>query len=126
VSRFRAIPAVPARLGANGNLESPMTDGTTARKVDRVFFALADATRRSLLDRLYVRDGQRVGELAEAFAMSRQAISKHLDVLEDAGLVVTRRDSRETRHFLNRAPMREVQAQWIDKFTRLQVRIDCS
>jgi DNA-binding transcriptional ArsR family regulator len=98
---------------------------TDASKLDRVFFALADATRRSLLDRLYLNDGQRVGQLADGFEMSRQAISKHLEVLEDAGLVVTRREARETRHFLNRAPLRELQNRWLDKYTRLQPRIDC-
>jgi DNA-binding transcriptional ArsR family regulator len=98
----------------------------TARQIDRVFFALSDATRRSLLDRLYIRAGQRVGELAADFGMSRQAISKHLDVLEDAGLIVTRTAGRQTHYFLNRAPMRQVQDLWIAKYTRYQVRVDCS
>jgi DNA-binding transcriptional ArsR family regulator len=97
----------------------------TARQIDRVFFALSDATRRSLLDRLYIRAGQRVGELAADFDMSRQAISKHLDVLEDAGLIATRSVGRQTRYFLNRAPMRQVQDLWIAKYTRYQVRVDC-
>jgi len=86
---------------------------TTARQIDRVFFALSDATRRSLLDRLYMRAGQRVGELAAGFDMSRQAISKHLDVLEDAGLIVTRSAGRQTHYFLNRGPIRQVQDLWI-------------
>ena len=92
----------------------------------RVFFALADATRRRLLDRLYARDGQRLGELSSDFAISRQAISKHLDVLENAGLVTVRRSSGGTLHFLNRVPIRQVQSRWIAKFTQPQVRIDCS
>jgi DNA-binding transcriptional ArsR family regulator len=96
-----------------------------ASRLDRVFSALADSTRRSLLDRLYLNDGQRVGQLAEGFAISRQAISKHLELLEDAGLIVTRREGRETRHFLERAPMRELQDRWIAKYTRLHPRIDC-
>jgi DNA-binding transcriptional ArsR family regulator len=66
--------------------------------IDLVFSALADPTRRALLDRLLDRDGQRVSELAVGFAMSRQAISKHLDVLEAAGLVIIRRQRGETRH----------------------------
>jgi DNA-binding transcriptional ArsR family regulator len=100
-------------------------DNTTARQIDRVFFALSDATRRSLLDRLYVRAGQRLGELAADFDMSRQAISKHLDVLEDAGLIIMRRVGRQTRYFLNRAPIRQVQDLWIGKYTRYNVRVDC-
>jgi DNA-binding transcriptional ArsR family regulator len=94
--------------------------------VDRVFFALADATRRSLIDRLYIRDGQRVGELAEAFAMSRQSISKHLDVLEEAGLVARAAtlESPGTSSAARRCG--KVQSHWIDKFTRLQARTDCS
>jgi DNA-binding transcriptional ArsR family regulator len=100
-------------------------DSTTARQIDRVFFALSDATRRALLDRLYIRAGQRVGELAADFDMSRQAVSKHLDVLEDAGLIVTRRVGRQVRYFLNRPPIRQVQDLWIAKYTRYEVRVDC-
>lgn len=103
-----------------------ITTETTAGRIDRVFAALADTTRRALLDRLHADDGQRVAQLAENFAMSRQAISKHLTVLEDAGLVVSHRDPRETRYFLNRTPIREAQSRWIEKYTRLQVRVDCA
>jgi DNA-binding transcriptional ArsR family regulator len=102
------------------------TGDTTARQIDRVFFALSDATRRALLDRLYTRAGQRVGELAADFDMSRQAVSKHLDVLEDTGLIVTRRVGRQAHYFLNRAPIRQVQDLWIAKYTRYEVRVDCS
>jgi DNA-binding transcriptional ArsR family regulator len=102
-----------------------MTRETKASRFDRVFIALADATRRSLLDRLYLNDGQRAGQLAEGFEISRQAISKHIEVLEDAGLVITRREGRETRHFLNRAPMREIHNHWIAKYTTLHPRIGC-
>jgi DNA-binding transcriptional ArsR family regulator len=104
---------------------TPRPDGDAARRLDLVFSALADPTRRALLDRLLERDGQRLSELAVRFAMSRQAISKHLDVLGTAGLVITRRHHGETRHFLNRHPMRQLERLWIDKFTRLQQRIDC-
>jgi DNA-binding transcriptional ArsR family regulator len=92
---------------------------------DRVFFALSDATRRRLLDHLYVRDGQRLSELAAQFDISRQAIKKHLDVLEGAGVVVTRRSHRGTRHFLSRGPIRQVHARWMEKFTRLRPGVDC-
>jgi DNA-binding transcriptional ArsR family regulator len=97
-----------------------------SNRLDRVFFALADSTRRSLLDRLYTSDGQRLGQLAEHFIMSRQAISKHLEVLDDAGLVTLRREGRETRYFLNRAPLRAVQSLWIEKYTAMRVRVDCA
>jgi DNA-binding transcriptional ArsR family regulator len=107
-------------------MDSTRTDASTATRLTRIFFALSDVTRRTLLDRLYVRDGQRLGELTADFAMSRQAISKHLEVLEDAELITTERTNRETRHFLNRAPMREAQRAWVDKYTRLEVRVDCS
>lgn len=93
-------------------------DDRSPGEFDRVFVALADSTRRALLDRLYMRDGQRLGELAEAFAISRQAISKHLDVLADAGLVQIERTARGTVHFLDRVPLRAVETQWINKYTR--------
>ena len=89
------------------------------RRLDLAFFALADPTRRALLDRLLGRDGQRVSELTEGFAMSRQAISKHLDVLRAAGLVIVRRERGETRHFLDRVPMRQLDRLWMAKFTRM-------
>jgi DNA-binding transcriptional ArsR family regulator len=106
-------------------MDSSKTWEAESSRLDRIFIALADATRRDLLDRLYHNDGQRAGQLAEGFAISRQAISRHLEVLEDAELVVTRREARETRHFLNRAPIRELQNHWIAKYTRLHPRIDC-
>lgn len=110
----------------NGTMQRSRPDQATSQKLDRVFFALADPTRRSLLDRLYLTDGQRVGELAEDFAMSRQAISKHLEVLAEAGLVIARREARETRYHLDRAPMRAAQDLWIGKYTALRVGVDCA
>jgi DNA-binding transcriptional ArsR family regulator len=107
-------------------MQRPRTDEALSTRLDRVFFALADSTRRSLLDRLYSSDGQRLSQLAEDFVMSRQAISKHLEVLDDAGLVSMRREGRETRYFLNRAPLRAAQSLWIEKYTALRVRIDCA
>lgn len=116
------MTAMGARAGIDGM--SRPDDGAT-RRLDLVFAALSDPTRRALLDRLLDRDGQRVTELVTGFSMSRQAISKHLDVLAAAGLVVVRRHRSGTRFFLNRMPMRQVQRLWIEKFTRVQARIDC-
>jgi len=102
------------------------TDERAASNVDRVFFALADPTRRSLLDRLYAQDGQRLRELMSDFDISRQAVSKHLDVLADAGLIFVRRGERGAPlHFLNRTLIRQVHHTWIEKFLRVDVRIDC-
>jgi DNA-binding transcriptional ArsR family regulator len=84
---------------------------------DRVFKALADPTRRHLLDRLFERDGRTLGELECELEMTRFGVMKHLRVLEDAGLVVTRRAGREKHHFLNPVPIRELHDRWIDKYT---------
>src|SRR6202023_2553280 len=81
-----------------------------------VFKALADPTRRSLLDELFREDGQTLGALEERFAMSRFGVMKHLKVLEEAGLVVTRRRGRETLHFLNPVPIRLVHDRWVSKY----------
>jgi uncharacterized protein YndB with AHSA1/START domain/DNA-binding transcriptional ArsR family regulator len=89
---------------------------TYGRGVDEVFRALADPTRRSLLDELFRRDGQTLSELAERFAMSRFGVMKHLRLLEDAGLVVTRRRGREKLHFLNPVPIRLVHDRWVSKY----------
>jgi len=95
-------------------------DGGTTSNVDRIFFALADPTRRSLLDRLHARDGQRLRDLSVDFAMSRQAVSKHLDVLADAGLVVVRRGERGVPvHYLNRSIIHHVHDRWIEKYLRV-------
>jgi Helix-turn-helix domain len=100
---------------------TPVTDASE----NRVFSALSDATRRHLLDRLNIRDGQRLGELSADCTISRQAIKKHLEVLEKADLVVVRRFGHETCYFLNRFPIRLIQSRWIDKFTQLDARVDC-
>ena len=84
---------------------------------DQVFKALADATRRHLLDRLFERDGRTLTELEEDLAMTRFGVMKHLRVLEEAGLVVTRRRGREKHHFLNPVPIRLIHDRWIDKYT---------
>jgi DNA-binding transcriptional ArsR family regulator len=84
--------------------------------MDEVFKALADPTRRDLLDALHERDGQTLSELGSSFEMTRFGVMKHLRVLEDAGLVVTRRDGREKLHFLNPVPIRLVHDRWVSKY----------
>jgi uncharacterized protein YndB with AHSA1/START domain/biotin operon repressor len=84
--------------------------------VDDVFKALADPTRRSLLDELYREDGQTLNSLAERFAMTRFGVMKHLNQLEAAGLVVTKRKGREKLHFLNPVPIRLVHDRWVSKY----------
>ena len=88
---------------------------------DLVFKALADPTRRHLLDRLFVRDGRTLTDLESQLEMTRFGVMKHLRVLEDAGLVITRREGREKLHFLNPVPIRLIHDRWIDKFTEQQV-----
>ena len=88
---------------------------------DLVFKALADPTRRFLLDRLFTRDGRTLTELESELEMTRFGVMKHLRVLEDAGLVVTRRSGREKLHFLNPVPIRLIHDRWIDKFTERRV-----
>ena len=88
---------------------------------DRVFKALADPTRRFLLDLLFAREGQTLTELESAVEMTRYGVMKHLKVLEEADLVVTRRAGREKLHFLNAVPIRAVHDRWIDKYTERHV-----
>src|SRR5579864_507897 len=84
--------------------------------MDDVFKALADPTRRSLLDELFKNDGQTLHALEERFPMTRFGVMKHLKVLEEAGLVVTRRQGREKLHFLNPVPIRLVHDRWVSKY----------
>ena len=95
-----------------------MTDGDD---LGAVFKALADPTRRFLLDRLFERDGRTLGELESELEMTRFGVAKHLRLLEEAGLVVTRRSGREKLHFLNPVPIRLVHDRWIDKYTERRV-----
>ncbi len=88
---------------------------------DRVFKALADPTRRHLLDRLFERDGRPLTELERELEMTRFGVMKHLKVLEDAGLVVTRKSGREKLHFLNPVPIRLIHDRWIDKYTERRI-----
>ncbi len=86
--------------------------------MDEVFKALADASRRSLLDRLHARNGQTLNELCEGLAMTRQAVTKHLVILEEANLVTTIRHGREKLHYLNPVPIHQIGDRWIRKFER--------
>jgi DNA-binding transcriptional ArsR family regulator len=88
---------------------------------DRVFKALADPTRRFLLDLLFQRDGRTLTELESELEMTRFGVAKHLKVLEDADLVVVRRSGREKLHFLNPVPIRLIHDRWIDKYTEHHV-----
>jgi uncharacterized protein YndB with AHSA1/START domain/DNA-binding transcriptional ArsR family regulator len=85
---------------------------------DRVFKALADPTRRFLLDRLFVRDGRTLTELESELEMTRFGVMKHLRVLEEANLVVVRRSGREKLHYLNPVPLWDIERRWIFKFER--------
>jgi DNA-binding transcriptional ArsR family regulator len=88
---------------------------------DLVFKALADPTRRLLLDRLFERDGRTLTELESQLAMTRFGVMKHLKVLEQAGLVVSRKQGREKLHFLNPVPIRQIHDRWIDKYREREV-----
>src|SRR6201987_4423731 len=88
---------------------------------DLVFKALADPTRRHLLDRLFERDGRTLTELEAELAMTRFGVMKHLRVLEDAGLAPTRRQGREKLHYLNPVPIRLVHDRWISKYAEHRV-----
>lgn len=86
--------------------------------MDAVFKALADESRRELLDRLHQKNGQTLGELCEGLDMSRQAVTKHLGILEDANLVSTQWRGREKLHFINPVPINDIAERWIGKFER--------
>ena len=85
-------------------------------KEDKIFKALADSSRRKLLDRLRKKGGLTLGELCEKHDMSRQAVTKHLALLEAANLVVTKKQGREKLHYLNPVPIHEIYMRWIGKF----------
>jgi DNA-binding transcriptional ArsR family regulator len=88
---------------------------------DAVFKALADSSRRLLLDLLYERDGRTLTELDAELEMTRFGVMKHLKVLEEAGLVVAQKRGREKLHFLNPVPVRQIHDRWIDKYTEHRV-----
>src|ERR1700742_346993 len=85
---------------------------------DTVFRALADESRRRLLDRLFDRNGQTLAELTEGLAMTRQGVTKHLALLEEANLIATVRRGREKLHYLNPVPLQEIYERWIAKFEK--------
>ena len=89
---------------------------------DLLFKALADPTRRKLLDQLHARDGQTLGELCEHLEMTRQGVTQHLVLLEQANLVATRRQGREKLHFLNPVPLQEIHDRWISKFEKPRLK----
>jgi DNA-binding transcriptional ArsR family regulator len=90
--------------------------------MDAVFRALGDASRRRLLDRLHARNGQTLGELCEGLDMTRQAVTKHLVILEEANLVATLKRGREKLHFLNPVPIHDIAERWIGKYERTRLR----
>ena len=83
---------------------------------DAVFRALADGSRRQLVDRLHRKNGQTLGELCQGLEMTRQAVTKHLAILEEANLVATKRKGREKLHFINPVPINDIAERWIGKF----------
>ena len=118
------VAARPTPLNALGlTCDSLVTYPREVTGDDRVFKALADPTRRFLLDRLHGRDGRTLTELESELEMTRFGVMKHLRVLEDAGLVVTRRQGREKLHFLNPVPIRLIHDRWIDKYTEHRVSV---
>src|SRR3954453_8000927 len=98
-----------------------MTPPRTERTMDEVFRALADPSRRRLLDSLRARSGQNLRELCAELDMARQSVSKHLAILEAAGLVTTVRHGREKLHYLNAAPITEIGERWISHYDRGRV-----
>ena len=91
--------------------------------MDAVFRALADASRRRLLDRLHARNGQTMGELCEGLDMTRQAVAKHLTILEKANLVAALKRGREKLHYLNPVPIHDIAERWIGKYERTRLRV---
>jgi DNA-binding transcriptional ArsR family regulator len=91
--------------------------------MDKVFKALADPCRRLLLDRLHANNGQTLGQLGDQLDMTRQAVTKHLKLLEEASLVVTLWRGREKLHYLNPVPIHEIAERWIGKFERGRLRV---
>ena len=98
-----------------------VTYGAPVTDDDHVFKALADPTRRFLLDLLFQRDGRTLKQLESRLAMTRFGVMKHLKVLEEAGLIVSRRSGREKLHFLNAVPIRMIHDRWIDKYREREV-----
>src|SRR5512143_1452900 len=99
-------------------MKLPIAERAAERAEEAVFRALADSSRRRLLDRLHRRNGQTLGELCAGLDMTRQAVAKHLAILEEANLVASRREGREKLHFINPVPINTIAERWIAKFER--------
>jgi DNA-binding transcriptional ArsR family regulator len=95
---------------------------TERPNADALFKALADPSRRKLLDLLHAHDGRTLNELCEHLAMTRQGVTQHLDLLEEANLVATMRRGREKLHFLNPVPLQEIYERWIAKFEKKRLK----
>lgn len=106
-----------------GNMTGNQTVSFSAADQDAVFRALADASRRVLLDRLFERNGQSLGELCQGLEMTRPAVAKHLKILEDANLVAIQWKGREKLHFLNPVPINAITERWIGKFERPRLQL---
>jgi DNA-binding transcriptional ArsR family regulator len=91
------------------------------KEIDLVFKALADPSRRELIDRLHVRNGQTLSELCQGLDMSRQSVTQHLDLLEDANLISIQWQGREKLHYFNPVPIHQIYKRWIRKFERRQL-----
>jgi DNA-binding transcriptional ArsR family regulator len=99
-----------------------LQDSKSAMDADKVFKALADPSRRKLLDLLYERNGQSLGELCEMLDMKRQSATQHLEILESANLVSTMRRGREKLHFINPVPLHDIYERWVRKFEHERLR----
>lgn len=100
-----------------------MQDSERAMDADKVFKALADPSRRKLLDLLCDRNGQSLGELCEMLDMKRQSVTQHLEILEGANLISTMRRGREKLHFINPVPLHDIYERWVRKFERERLRL---
>jgi DNA-binding transcriptional ArsR family regulator len=125
-SQGAALPAVGVPV-AKGDVRAALEKATFwlhigGMSMDAVFRALADPIRRELLDSLHVRNGQTLNELCEGRAITRQAVTKHLAVLEEANLVVAMKRGRERLHYLNAVPIHEIGERWIGKYQRAHLR----
>lgn len=110
-------PTTPkSTTGISRRTESPLKN--TSSDIDRVFKALADPTRRRLLDQLHDENGQTLMALCEHMDMTRQAVTQHLQLLEDANLIAIVWHGREKLHYLNAVPLHEIYKRWIEKFER--------